>query len=337
MSIVRIIHNRENPYVTLNKAALWNQNLSLKATGLWARCLSRPDDWSFNVIEMARNMKEGRRAIYGAIDELIKEGYAIRLEHYEKNNIGKFIGGGVEYIFFEFKPTEEEKQKHIEEFKKSFRQCGFGNCHYGDSRNSTLLSNECTNPPNPPISEPCINSNTKDKSPLPPSGGEEARLKPDEFGDGIEISKKSFEESKKALREIKIEVDNEEKFIHPRMIDKLAKELTVEEIKNAEDYVAYCLEDPEFEIENLMGFLIHALREKKSPPDSNAIVNIEYARQRKKDWNLRSLSIYQDYVYECESCKELSNSMIPRAFREAFDRTFGPKADALAGGSSWGV
>jgi len=142
MSIIRTIHNKENPYVQLNKAALWNEKLSLKAIGLWARCMSRPNDWKFSVKELAKNGVEGRRAIYSAIDELIEQGYAIRLEHYEKNSNGKFEGAGVEYIFFEFPATESEKQFYSDEFKKSLRKCGFGNLHDGDLRNVPLLKKE---------------------------------------------------------------------------------------------------------------------------------------------------------------------------------------------------
>jgi hypothetical protein len=142
MSVIRVVHNRENPFVQLNKDALWDENLSLKATGLWARCLSRPDDWKFSVKELAAKSKEGRRAIYTAIDELIEHNYAIKLVHWEKDIKGSFNNGGVEYVFFEFPATQEDKDKVLAEFKKSFRHRGFGNLHDGDHRNSTLLKKE---------------------------------------------------------------------------------------------------------------------------------------------------------------------------------------------------
>lgn len=146
MSIIRVVHNRENPYVQLNKEALWNENLSLKATGLWARCMSRPDNWRFVVSELVSKCKEGRRAIDSAIQELIQNRYAMKVEHWEKDEKGHFTKGGVEYIFFEFPATDEEIKHHQEEFKKSFRLCGFGNRRNGNLQNDELLKKESLNP-----------------------------------------------------------------------------------------------------------------------------------------------------------------------------------------------
>lgn len=117
MSVIRIVHNRENPYVQLNKQALWNVNLSLKAIGLWARCLSRPDDWEFHVSEMASSGKEGKDAVLAAINELISEGYALRIAN-RKSDTKRFES--VVYIIFEFPISEEEKSAYGEEFKKMF-------------------------------------------------------------------------------------------------------------------------------------------------------------------------------------------------------------------------
>jgi len=139
MTIIRIVHNKENPFVQLNKAALWDQRLSLKAVGLWSRCLSRPNDWTFNVSELVKKCKEGRRSIDSAIDELIEFGYAVRIDYWDKGKNGKFNDGGSEYVFFEFVATEEDKNKILEEFKKSYRNCCFSNSRKSDCQNDELL------------------------------------------------------------------------------------------------------------------------------------------------------------------------------------------------------
>lgn len=127
MSIIRIKHNRENPFVQLNKEALWNEKISLKAIGLWARCISRPNDWRFHINELVSKCKEGRKAIDSAIHELIENNYAVRIDHWDKDERGRFINRQSEYVFFEFCATDQEKQEVLEELKKSFRYCCFGN------------------------------------------------------------------------------------------------------------------------------------------------------------------------------------------------------------------
>ena len=125
MSVIRTIHNQENPYVQLNKKALWDPNLSLTAVGLWARCMSRPDDWTFCVKELISKFKEGKDAIYRAINELIKHGYAIKGQRVgvAKNNdkSGKRkVFQAMDYIFFEFKISLEEQEEYSKDFQKMF-------------------------------------------------------------------------------------------------------------------------------------------------------------------------------------------------------------------------
>lgn len=103
MSIVRTIHNRENPFVQLNKKALWDQNLSLEAVGLWARLLSRPDNWEVRVSELCKSCGCGRDKIRSILNELITNGYAFRVQPRTK---GKFAD--YDTYVFEFKMTKEE-------------------------------------------------------------------------------------------------------------------------------------------------------------------------------------------------------------------------------------
>lgn len=156
MSVIRVNHNRENPFVQLNRSALWDENLSLRAIGLWARCMSRPDDWTFRIRELIKTSKEGRTAIYTTIDELIKHGYCIRMEIYQRVQKGQFGTNNVEYVFFEFPITESERAEYVEEFKKRFPRSGFRNPGNRDTGNQHILIDIDTNrdinthtPPNP--------------------------------------------------------------------------------------------------------------------------------------------------------------------------------------------
>lgn len=117
MSVTRINHNRENPYVQINKGGLWDENLPLAVVGLWARCLSRPDNWEFNTAELAKSCGLNIETIQKYFRILIKHGYAFRIER--KNKLNQFQG--YDYIIFEFKLSPEEKM----EIQKKFPQRSF--------------------------------------------------------------------------------------------------------------------------------------------------------------------------------------------------------------------
>lgn len=71
----------------INKCFLEDMSISLRAKGLLAYCLSKPDGWKFYPRQMAKVLKEGRDAIYSTFNELIESGYLIRQQQKVK---GKF-------------------------------------------------------------------------------------------------------------------------------------------------------------------------------------------------------------------------------------------------------
>lgn len=101
---IRVKHDKNNPYVILNKLALEDENLSWAAKGLWSYLLSRPDDWHVSVNHLSTifgGRGGGKEAIYNYIKELIENGYCERVQ--EKNPDGKWGYG--EYIIHEFKKS----------------------------------------------------------------------------------------------------------------------------------------------------------------------------------------------------------------------------------------
>lgn len=119
-SIFRVVHNKENPYVLLNKGIAQDKKLTCRAIGLMTKCLSYPDDWTFHVKKLIEDCQEGRDTIYKIIDELIRNGYVIKHIKPNRKN-GKIHGSQCIYYFFEFKLSEEERVIEAERIKKSFR------------------------------------------------------------------------------------------------------------------------------------------------------------------------------------------------------------------------
>ena len=138
-SVLHTIHNRENPYVQLNKKALWDENLSLAASGLWARCMSRPKNWRFNLTELSRSCGINITTMRRYIKELIEHNYAVAIEVKDNLNM-RFLG--YHYAFFEFKVSEEEKDRFLESVQKMFPQAHFPRAAFPRLEKTRLLNNE---------------------------------------------------------------------------------------------------------------------------------------------------------------------------------------------------
>lgn len=68
---------KKNNYSMISNEIFKNKNLSLKAKGLLALCLSLPDDWDFNKNGLATFSADGRKSIESAIKELKDNHYLV--------------------------------------------------------------------------------------------------------------------------------------------------------------------------------------------------------------------------------------------------------------------
>lgn len=113
MAIVRVEHNKENPYFMLNRTILNDPNLSFKAKGLHAYLLSKPDDWNIHIEQLAKVSKEGIEAVKSGLIELKKNGY-VELRSIRNEQGNKFLHH--EYVVYEVpkkkEPTSEPPVKN---------------------------------------------------------------------------------------------------------------------------------------------------------------------------------------------------------------------------------
>lgn len=110
MAIVRVIKDKSNPYVMLNKACLHDEKLSWKAKGLHSYLLSLPDDWQIYVEDLKKRSKDGRDSTTSAVNELMKLGYIKRTSSKDEKT-GKFKGG-YDYEVYEM-PIEVNEDGEI--------------------------------------------------------------------------------------------------------------------------------------------------------------------------------------------------------------------------------
>lgn len=83
--LIRTSKDKDHPYVMLNKTFLEDQNLSLKAKGLLAYCMAKPDGWEFHVDQMVTVLKEKKLSLYNAFRELKKYGYCVMVRDRDSN------------------------------------------------------------------------------------------------------------------------------------------------------------------------------------------------------------------------------------------------------------
>lgn len=105
MSVFRVVKDKENPYVLMNKTFLNDINLSWKAKGLLAYILSLPDDWQLYETELVKHSKDGKDSLKSAIKELIDQGYIHRGDRI-RNEKGHVTG--YDYKVFEI-PNHDGK------------------------------------------------------------------------------------------------------------------------------------------------------------------------------------------------------------------------------------
>lgn len=113
----RIRCEKTKDYTVIANYAVKDKNLSLKAKGLLLTVMSLPNDWDFTVEGLTTILKEGRKAIYNIIKELIENGYCSkeRIKELGKGSKSRYLG--IEYSFYEERRksttilAEENKKK----------------------------------------------------------------------------------------------------------------------------------------------------------------------------------------------------------------------------------
>lgn len=86
MSIIRV--TKQKNFSIISNVALNDPTLSMKARGIWATLLSKPDDWKIYVSHLAKTCADGEYSIYAGLKELKEAGY---VEHIPIRQNGKIL------------------------------------------------------------------------------------------------------------------------------------------------------------------------------------------------------------------------------------------------------
>ncbi len=103
MTLCKVVHDKNNPYLTINTTIANDFTLSWKAKGIWFYAFSKKDDWKFYFKDLQKRSTDGRDSLRAGIKELEKAGYLSRKAARSDN--GQMCGQ--EWTFYET-PREVE-------------------------------------------------------------------------------------------------------------------------------------------------------------------------------------------------------------------------------------
>ena len=88
MSIIRFSKGKKNPYFLMHNSTITDKTISLKAKGLLAYLISKPDNWYVSFPDLAACSTDGIKSVRSAIKELISAGYLEKSQF--RNDNGQF-------------------------------------------------------------------------------------------------------------------------------------------------------------------------------------------------------------------------------------------------------
>jgi len=74
-TIFRVIHDKDNHYITINTKPITNPDLSYKAKGILTYLMSRPDGWEVNIPDLVNHSTDGAAAVRSGLKELKAAGH----------------------------------------------------------------------------------------------------------------------------------------------------------------------------------------------------------------------------------------------------------------------
>ncbi|RAI79695.1 replication protein [Macrococcoides goetzii] len=125
---------RASEFVTLDKTAIYDSELSFKAKGILLYLLSRPDDWQIYESEIVKHCSDGRDSVRSGLKELEEKNYIIRTrKRDEKGRLKEY-----EYVVY-----ERPNQIGLSNVGKT--NIGLSNVGKSNTTNNNSTNNKSTN------------------------------------------------------------------------------------------------------------------------------------------------------------------------------------------------
>lgn len=137
LTVVRAIHDKQNPFTRLSNKFIADKRLSAKAKGVFCYLLSLQDDWAINPKEICNHFSDGVEVIRSAITELIEFGYITYTQNKGQN--GRFQEA--KYVRHEIPKNKIVNNDTLENRGLSPR-LAFPDTVAPDTKNPTLLTTQ---------------------------------------------------------------------------------------------------------------------------------------------------------------------------------------------------
>jgi hypothetical protein len=92
-TIYRVVKNKDNPYVMIDRRPVDNPALSFKAKGILTYLLSRPDGWEVSVADLIKHGADGEGAVRSGLKELKLAGH---MKYTKSRKQGRITGWLIE-------------------------------------------------------------------------------------------------------------------------------------------------------------------------------------------------------------------------------------------------
>ena len=106
-TIYRVVKNKDNPYVMIDRRPVDNPSLSFKAKGILTYLLSRPDGWEVSVADLIKHGTEGEAAVRSGLKELKEAGH---MRYTQSRNQGRITGWLIEVFEVPIPPDRDFQQ-----------------------------------------------------------------------------------------------------------------------------------------------------------------------------------------------------------------------------------
>jgi hypothetical protein len=106
-TIYRVVKNKDNPYVMIDRRPIDNPALSFKAKGILTYLMSRPDGWEVSVADLVKHSTEGEAAIRTGLKELKN---ARHMKYTTSRKQGRITGWLIEVFEIPYPPDSDFQQ-----------------------------------------------------------------------------------------------------------------------------------------------------------------------------------------------------------------------------------